>query len=62
MLVNKENYNMLILDELQKLENLSSEYEPILMLISKRIRRDLWQSGNNDAILYKMLSECRKTV
>ena len=60
MLVNKENYNMLILDELQKLENLSSEYEPILMLISKRIRRDLWQSGNNDAILYKMLSECRK--
>lgn len=50
MLVNKENYNMLILDELQKLENLSSEYEPILMLISKRIRRDLWQSGNNDAI------------
>ena len=60
MLVNKENYNMLILDELQKLENLSSEYEPILMLISKRIRRDLWQSGNNDAILYKMLSEGRK--
>lgn len=60
MLVNKENYNMLILDELQKLENLSSEYELILMLISKRIRRDLWQSGNNDAILYKMLSECRK--
>lgn len=51
---------MLILDELQKLENLSSEYEPVLMLISKRIRRDLWQSGNNDAILYKMLSECRK--
>lgn len=62
MLVNKENYNMLILDELQKLENLSSEYEPILMLISKRIRRDLWQSGNNDAILYKMLSECRKQL
>ena len=62
MLVNKENYNMLILDELQKLENLSSEYEPILMLISKRIRRDLWQSGNNDAMLYKMLSECRKQL
>lgn len=62
MLVNKENYNMLILDELQKLENLSSEYEPILMLISKRIRRDLWQSGNNDAILYKMLSGCRKQL
>lgn len=62
MLVNKENYNMLILDELQKLENLSSEYEPILMLISNRIRRDLWQSGNNDAILYKMLSECRKQL
>lgn len=53
---------MLILDELQKLENLSSEYEPILMLISNRIRRDLWQSGNNDAILYKMLSECRKQL
>lgn len=62
MLANKGNYNMLILDELQKLENLSSEYEPILMLISKRIRRDLWQSGNNDAILYKMLSECRKQL
>lgn len=41
MLVNKENYNMLILDELQKLENLSSEYEPILMLISKRIDRSI---------------------
>lgn len=62
MLGNKANYNMLILGELQRLEELSSEYEPILMLISKRIRRDLWQSGNNDAILYKMLYECREQL
>lgn len=62
MLVNKANYNMLILDELQRLEELSSEYESILILISNRIRRDLWQSGNNDTILYKMLNECREQL
>lgn len=53
---------MLILGELQRLEELSSEYEPILILISKRIRRDLWQSGNNDAMLYKMLKRCREQL
>lgn len=49
MLIKNVNYNMLILGELQRLEDLSSEYKAILILISKRIRRDLWQW------LYKLL-------
>lgn len=53
---------MLILDELQRLEDLSSEYKAILILISKRIRRDLWQCGKNDVMLYKMLNECGKQL
>ena len=51
MLIKNVNYNMLILDELQRLEDLSSEYKAILVLISKRIRRDLWQRGKNDVML-----------
>ncbi len=62
LLTNNVNYNMLILDELQRLENLSSEYKAILILISKRIRRDLWQWGKNDVMLYKMLNECGKQL
>ena len=53
---------MLILGELQRLEDLSSEYKAILILISKRIRRDLWQRGKNDVMLYKMLNECGKQL
>ena len=53
MLIKDANYNMLILGELQRLEDLSSEYKAILILISKRIRRDLWQCGKNDVMLYK---------
>lgn len=53
---------MLILGELQRLEDLSSEYKAILILISKRIRRDLWQCGKNDVMLYKMLNECGKQL
>lgn len=34
----------------------------ILILISKRIRRDLWQCGKNDVMLYKMLNECGKQL
>ena len=51
MLIKSVNYNMLILGELQRLEDLSSEYKAILILISKRIRRDLWQCGKNDLML-----------
>ena len=53
---------MLILDELQRLEDLSSEDKAILVLISKRIRRDLWQCGKNDEMLHKMLNECGKQL
>lgn len=53
---------MLILGELQRLEDLSSEYKAILILISKRNRRDLWQCGKNDVMLYKMLNECGKQL
>ena len=62
MLIKNVNYNMLILGELQRLEDLSSEYKAILILISKRIRRDLWQCGKNDVMLYKMLNECGKQL
>lgn len=62
MLIKNANYNMLILGELQRLEDLSSEYKAILILISKRIRRDLWQCGKNDVMLYKMLNECGKQL
>ena len=62
MLIKNVNYNMLILGELQRLEDLSSEYKAILILISKRIRRDLWQRGKNDVMLYKMLNECGKQL
>ena len=62
MLIKNMNYNMLILGELQRLEDLSSEYKAILILISKRIRRDLWQCGKNDVMLYKMLNECGKQL
>ena len=62
MLIKNVNYNMLILGELQRLEDLSSEYKAILILISKRIRRDLWQCSKNDVMLYKMLNECGKQL
>lgn len=62
MLIKNVNYYMLILGELQRLEDLSSEYKAILILISKRIRRDLWQCGKNDVMLYKMLNECGKQL
>lgn len=57
-MIGKIDYNLLILDELQRIENLSPKYEAILRLISKRIRGDLWRIGENDVWLYKMLYEC----
>lgn len=48
MMIGKTEYSIFILQKLQKLESLSSKYEDILRLISKRIRRDLWNIGEND--------------
>ena len=62
MMIGKAEYSIFILQKLQKLESLSSKYEDILRLISKRIRRDLWNAGENDFILYKMLDECGKQL
>ena len=53
-MIGKTEYSIFILQKLQKLESLSSKYEDILRLISKRIRRDLWNTGENDFMLYKM--------
>ena len=58
MMIGKAEYSIFILQKLQKLESLSSKNEDILRLISKRIRRDLWNTGKNDFMLYKMLDEC----
>lgn len=44
-MIGKAEYSIFILQKLQKLESLSSKYEDILRLISKRIRRDLWSHG-----------------
>ena len=62
MMIGKAEYSIFILQKLQKLESLSSKYEDILRLISKRIRRDLWNTGKNDFMLYKMLDECGKQL
>jgi len=62
LMIGKAEYSIFILQKLQKLESLSSKYEDILRLISKRIRRDLWNTGKNDFMLYKMLDECAKQL
>ena len=62
MIIGKAEYSIFILQKLQKLESLSSKYEDILRLISKRIRRDLWNIDENDFILYKMLDEYGKQL
>lgn len=36
------DYSYLMLDELQRLEEFSPEYNAELRLLSKRIRRDFW--------------------
>lgn len=55
---NPIKYQMCILEELQKLEGASEEYYTILKMISKRIRKDLWQIGKNDKVMCNALVEC----
>ena len=57
-MIGKAEYSIFILQKLQKLESLSSKYEDILRLISKRIRRDLWNTGKNDFILKNLFQMC----
>lgn len=45
----------MVLDELQNLENMCDEYTGELKFLSKKIRKDIWICGRNDAILAKML-------
>lgn len=61
-MIGRLDYNMLILEELQKLESLSPKYKEILRLISNRIRKDLWQRGKNDEVMYKALCVCREQL
>ena len=48
------DYTYKILTELQTLENLSEEYKQELLFLSKRIRRDIWNS-KNDRQLYAVM-------
>ena len=40
------DYSFRMLDELQRLENLSDEYYEVLKMLSKKIRKDFWTKSN----------------
>lgn len=58
------DYSILMLEELQKLENLSDEYSAELLLLSKRIRNKFWNENNtkNLAKLLKAINSVYQMV
>lgn len=46
------DYSILMLEELQKLEQLSADYKSELRLLSKRIRKDFWRDYNTKKLAY----------
>lgn len=48
------NFSLAVLEELQILENFSEEYKVELKFLSKKIRKDIWNSSNTE-ILSKVL-------
>ena len=50
------DYTSKMLTELQILENFSEEYNHELLFLSKRIRRDIWNSENTRK-LYTVMSQ-----
>lgn len=48
------DYSLIMLEELQKLENLSEDYKGELKFLSKKIRKDFWNTGYNTEKLAKL--------
>lgn len=44
------DYSIIMLEELQRLENLSDEYAEVLRLLSKKIRKDFWKTHNTEKL------------
>jgi len=55
------DYSFLMLEELQKLEQLSDEYSGELRFLSKKIRNDLWNVDYNTEKLAKLLQIMNRT-
>lgn len=55
------DYSFLMLEELQKLEQLSDEYSGELRFLSKKIRNDLWNVDYNTEKLAKLLQILNRT-
>lgn len=55
------DYSFLMLEELQKLEQLSDEYSGELRFLSKKIRKDLWNVDYNTEKLAKLLQIMNRT-
>lgn len=49
------DYSLIMLEELQKLENLSEDYKGELKFLSKKIRKDFWNTDYNTEKLAKLL-------
>ena len=58
--MSKRNYFNEIILELDKLERFSPKYKAELRLLSKKIRKDLWD--NNDAKLFVLLRVANKSI
>lgn len=58
---NNMDYSFMMLEELQKLENLSEEYSGELRFLSKKIRKDFWKADNNTKSLAKLLHIVNET-
>lgn len=48
------DYSLIMLEELQKLENLSEDYKGELKFLSKKIRKDFWNTDYNTEKLAKL--------
>lgn len=55
------DYSFLMLEELQKLEQLSEEYSGELRFLSKKIRKDFWNADYNTEKLAKLLQIMNRT-
>ena len=54
------DYSLIMLEELQKLENLSEDYKGELKFLSKKIRKDFWNTDYNTEKLAKLLADQAK--
>lgn len=58
------DYSFMMLEELQRIENLSDEYPEELRFLSKRIRRDFWNKSNEEKLakLLKLINNAYRMV